>query len=248
LAIEALPGTFQKQTDFYLQLGHGTAAAYDDYIPGDVWFQFWVYPQNYGNQMSAYGTRNKFFYVCNTEYPCHSHLWMIGQGAPTYDPSNHLPLGNPSRGEFVWNMHAASGASIINNANNPDSADSIGPNNMSEWMKPNRWTLVKMHFNTTRTTGNSWEVWVRPFGGEWTKVSEWIGGRTPGFTWDIPSASTGGHRVLRMPTTIGSPTSQWHDYWMYLDDFVIATTEQDLPVYDDGGERAPMPPAEVVVE
>jgi hypothetical protein len=35
---------------------------------------------------------------------------------------------------------------------------------------------------------------------------------------------------------------------MYLDDFVIATTEQDLPVYDDGGERAPMPPAEVVVE
>ena len=50
LAIEALPGTLNGQTDFYLQLGNGESAASDDYIPGDVWFQFWIYPQNYGKQ------------------------------------------------------------------------------------------------------------------------------------------------------------------------------------------------------
>ena len=103
-------------------------------------------------------------------------------------------------------------------------------------MRPNRWTLVKMHFNTTNTTGNSWEMWLKPYGGGWTKVSEFIGGRTPNFSWNIPSASVGGHRVLRMPTTVGGPTSQWYDYWMYMDDFVMATTEGDLPVYGDSGQ------------
>ena len=84
---------------------------------------------------------------------------------------------------------------------------SIGcQNDITEWMRPNRWTLVKMHFNTTSTTGNSWEMWLRPYGGTWLKVAEWIGGVTPGFTWDIPAGSVGGHRVLRMPTTVD------HDY------------------------------------
>ena len=92
-------------------------------------------------------------------------------------------------------------------------------------MRPNRWTLVKMHFNTSATTGNPWEVWLRPMGGSWSKVSEWIGGRTRGFTWDIPAASVGGHRVLRMPTTVDN------NFWLYMDDYVIARTEAALPVY-----------------
>jgi len=112
--------------------------------------------------------------------------------------------------------------------------------NQTEWVKRNRWTLVKMHFNTTRTSGNSWEAWVRPYGGAWTKVSEWIGGQTPGFTWDIPSASVGGHRVLRMPSTVNG------NYWMYMDDFVIATSEEDLPNYPD--VLLPNPPVGVSVE
>lgn len=242
LAIEARPGTLQGQTDFYLQLGNGDLASFDDYIPGDVWFQFWIYPQNYGDQISRYGTRNKFLYACNAPYPCHSHLWMMEQGASAYNPHNGYPLGNPSTGGFLWNVKDNDGASVINytRGGDPSSADSLGQNDLSEWMRPNRWTLVKMHFNTTATTGNSWEMWLRPQGGVWTKASEWIGGRTPGFTWDIPSGSVGGHRVLRMPTTVGAPSSQWYDYWMYMDDFAMATTEQDLPVYaDDRFPRAP---------
>lgn len=234
LAIEALPGSMQGQTDFYLALGNGSSAAFDDHIPGDVWFQFWIYPQNYGSQLSRYGTRNKFIYACNGSYPCSSQLWMLSQGAPTYNRSNLFPLGDPARGEFFMNVSSASGPSDLVNLNAEESnQDMIGPTNMTDWMRPNRWTLVKMHFNTTSTTGNSWEMWVRPYGGAWTKTSEWIGGRTPGFRWDIPSASVGGHREIRMPTTIGSPTSQWYDYWMYMDDFAMATTEQDLTVYPD---------------
>ena len=101
LAIEALPGTLNGQTDFYLQLGNGESAASDDYIPGDVWFQFWIYPQNYGNQVSRYGTRNKFLYVCNTAYPCHSHLWMISQGSNTYNLANQFPQGDPKHRPFL---------------------------------------------------------------------------------------------------------------------------------------------------
>ena len=239
LAIEALPSVYGGQTDFYLQMGDGGSAAFDDHIPGDVWFQFWIYSQNYGNQVSTYGTRNKFLYVCNGPYGCQSHLWMLSQGSGTNAPHHQFPHGNPSVGHFYTYLSAAQGVSQISYGGGSD----VGHSNLSEWIRPNRWTLVKMHFNTTSTSGNSWEAWVRPYGAQWTKVAEWIGGRTPGFTWNIPSSEVGGHRVLRMPTTVGGPTSQWYDYWMFMDDFVMATTEGDLPTYGDapssGGPRPP---------
>ena len=197
-----------------------------------MWFQFWIYPLHSGSETSQFSTREKFFYVCNTDYPCDSHKWMIMSGSATYNANNMFPLGDPAQGQFFWTLRQSAGVSeIINrNAGSPDLINgAIGSPNPVEWMRPNRWTLVKMHFNTTATTGNSWEVWLRPYRGGWTKVSEWIGGRTPGFTWNIPSASVGGHRVLRMPTTVG------YDYSMYMDDFVMATAESDLPVYPDGG-------------
>ena len=237
LAIEALPETLGGQTDFYLGLGNGSSSAYDDYIPGDVWFQFWIYPLQSGSNTSTFGTREKFLYVCNTDYPCNSHLWMVMSGPLTYNPSNPYPLGDPSQGQFLWATRQAAGVSdIVNSLGDPYAPGNIGSPNPTEWMRPNRWTLVKMHFNTTRTSGNSWEVWVRPQGGGWTKVSEWIGGQTPGFTWNIPSASVGGHRVLRMPTTVD------HDYRLFMDDFTMATLESDLPTYSDVG-TSPTPSA-----
>jgi hypothetical protein len=232
LAIEALPASLRgasdpfAQTDFYLQLGDGTSSASDDHIPGDVWFQFWIYPQNYGNQMSRY----------SSNYPCHSHLWMLMSGSPTYNPDNMFPQGNPSEGHFFFTLRNNAGvSSITNSTGDPYAADAIGSPNPSEWMRPNRWTLVKMHMRTTSTTGNAFEVWLRPYGGAWVKVSEWIGGVTPGFTWNIPAEHVGGHRVFRMPTTVSD-----NDYWNYMDDFAMATTEQDLPVYAD--DRSPSAP------
>ncbi len=96
LMIEALPETLggpDGQTDFYLGLGNGGSAASDDYIPGDVWFQFWVYPLHSGSQTSRFGARDKFLYVCNTDYPCHSHLWMMMSSSSNGDPGKPEAVG-----------------------------------------------------------------------------------------------------------------------------------------------------------
>ena len=74
-------------------------------------------------------------------------------------------------------------------------------------------------------------MWTKPVGGEFTKVADWIGGVTANFTWPITSS---GHKAMRWPTTVNT-----YDGWMYYDDFVIATTEADLPTYGGG----PLPPS-----
>lgn len=218
LAMEAVPNG--GQTDFYLQLG-GSGSQWEDYIPGDVWVQFWVYM----TPESLFGCREKFFYVCNTDYPCHSHLWMIMAGACSYNRANHLPAGFPSQGAFLFSLRSADGVSTITNTQS-DPVSNLGSQNVAAGVvRHSQWTLVKMHFNTTSTNGSSWEVWIRPQGGTWTKTSEFIAGQTPGLTWSIPAASVGGHRVFRWPTT--------NDYnkRLFFDDFVIARTEAALPIY-----------------
>lgn len=230
LAMEALPSQLGGQTDFYLGMGNGGLATFDNYIPGDVWIQFWIYVLRDATHPSSFGTRDKFLYPCNGDYGCHTHKWMVMADSATYRGATEAamwPRGNPSLGEFFWVTRQSDGVSeLINTTGDPDQPGNIGPQSITEWVRPNRWTLVKMHFNTTRTTGNSWEVWLKPQGSTLvTKVAEWIGGVTPGFTWNIPAASVGGHRVMRMPSTVD------HDFWIYMDDFVIARTEAALPVY-----------------
>jgi hypothetical protein len=141
------------------------------------------------------------------------------------------PLGMPSDGEFLWAVRNSAGVSQINYepADKWD-RDKLGQTNLSEYMKANRWTLVKMHFDTSTTSG-TWEAWLRPMTGEWTKVAEWIDGTTPNFQWKIPEDQIGGHRVLRMPTTVGGTKKDWYNSWLYLDDFVIAAFEDALPRY-----------------
>ena len=228
LAIEAAPGTFKTQTDFYLQLGNESTP---EKIPGNVWLQFWVYPQDFGSQRSLHGTRNKFLYVSNDTYPSHSHKWMVGEKSYSYNPHNTSPHGNPSA-TFWWTMSSASGVSTLAYAGpgaDPSRADEIGPQNLSAVMAPNRWTLVKMNFDTSTTAGR-WRVWIKTPSGAWVQVANWQHG-VNGLTWTIPPESVGGHRMLRMPTTVGSATSQFYNYWMYLDDFAMATAESALPVY-----------------
>jgi PKD repeat protein len=231
LAIEARPGTLGGQTDFYLQLGGGENPANDNLIPGDVWIQFWAYPQNYGDQRSRWDT-GKFFYVCNSAYPCHSHKWMWLWGPQSYNPNMGLnPLGSPTDGEFLWTVRNSGGVSDIRylGASSGDQ-EKLGQTDLSEHMVANRWTLVKMHFDTSTTSG-AWEAWLKPLGGSWTKVAEWVGGVTPNFQWNVPAGEVGGHRVLRMPTTIGGTSDAWYDLWLYVDDFAIANSEAALPTY-----------------
>jgi hypothetical protein len=101
----------------------------------------------------------------------------------------------------------------------------IGQTDLSENLTPNRWTLVKIHYDTSDTSG-TFEAWMKPLNGSWVKVAEWIDGVTSDFSWTIPADEVGGHRVFRMPTTIDDV-----DSWIYLDDFAMATLEANLPGY-----------------
>lgn len=230
LVMEALPATFQGQTDFYLQ--YGDEGAPENTIPADVWFQFWIYVPSTAEQPSRFGG-GKFLYPCNTAYPCHSHKWLITIGPNSREPLWE-ELGHPSEGDAFYNNIANTEVADIVN---PGAADynrwKFGPTDTSEKVTANRWTLVKIHLDTSTASG-VFEMWMRAPQASWTKVAEWIDGQD-GLQWQIHPSDIGGHRVVRMPTTIGSAVIDEnhvpYDLWMYLDDFAIATGEDALPQY-----------------
>ena len=229
LALEARPTLSGGQTDFYLQLGNESTPGK---IPGDVWIQFWVYPQDHApsGQRSRHGNRNKFLYLSRQTYPSHDHQWMASATTSTYNPLN-LGHAGPYTPGFHITVSSASGGSTLRYSGpnaDPDTSSSIGPQRREGYIPPNRWTLVKMHF----TPAGSWEMWIRTQATAWVKVADYRDG-VGGLTWQVPTAQASGHHMLRMPTTVGhaSDPSQGFDYWLYLDDFVIARTDAALPVY-----------------
>jgi hypothetical protein len=242
LAIEALPTSMGGQTDFYLQ--YGSTRGPINTIPADVWFQFWIYPNYYDDpndkedQLSGFTNRNKFIYPCGVpstetgDYPCKTYRqnWMVLLGSVSGSPS-WTSLGEPSSDLFV---KAQQLDNVKYSGGKPWNAYKIGQTDLSEQIVANRWTLVKLHFDTSTTSGK-WEAWLKPRGKKWIKVAEWIDGVTPNFSWKIPSESVGGHRVFRMPTTVNSGKSGKGNYdsWIYLDDFVMAGSEEALPVYNE---------------
>ncbi len=236
LAIEARPGTEGAQTDFYLEYGDGENPAYDNAVPGNVWFQFWIYINYAGDQLSQISSvRNKFIYPCNGSYNCHTGKWLFGIGNASFEPY-WTSLGEPSSdGGFLTNTAQGVDEGICtvtyDSATEYINRMKFGHTDTSEHMAANRWTLVKLHVDTSTTSGR-YEAWMRPAQGAWVKVAEWIDGVTPGFAWTINPAQVGGHRVFRMPSTWGQASaSVWYDAWMYMDDFAMATSEAALPVY-----------------
>jgi hypothetical protein len=235
LVMEARPATLGGQTDFYLQYGEIDFPA--DTIPANVWFQFWIYPNYYDDpnnqedQLSQFSWKNKFIYPCDGSYPCSTNKWLVEMGSNSNSPlRDEIGEGN----FFTYLGDARVGS--INNANDPNTwwRDRPGQTNTNEYIAMNRWNLVKIHLDTSQPSGNTYEMWIKPMGGQWSKVAEWIGNVTPGFTWDIPAEQVGGHRVFRMPTTMpgGVGTADLLlDSWIYMDDFAMATSESELPVY-----------------
>ena len=233
LAIEGRPTTFGFQTDFYLQYG----GQHSNQIPGNVWFQYWIYindytdPQNINNQQSRLTNNGKFIYPTKHGYPSNSGLWLYG-------------LSTNSKAPFRDNLGDASPEVYMNlvdyeyikytRPRNGQTMWKLGQTNLSEHIKPNRWILVKVHIDTS-TTSAKFEQWLRPQGKEWTKVAEWIDGVTPNFVWKIPSNEIGGHRTFRMPTTANLckiKLNESCDFWIYMDDFVMAESENALPMYE----------------
>lgn len=244
LAMEARPGSEGFQTDFYVEYGDGENPAFNEAIPGNVWFQFWVYINHYENplvpaenQLSFIDSRNKFIYACNGSYPCHTAKWLLSVGNESVEP-HWVSLGQPSStGAFLTNTaNVFDGVSEITNsgAAELENRNKLGQTDTSQHMAANRWTLVKIHLDTSTQSGR-FEMWMQPRGGIWIKTAEWIDGVTSGFTWRIDPAHVGGHRTFRMPSTMGrasvGPGQQNYDTWIYMDDFAMATTEAALPQY-----------------
>lgn len=233
LVMEAIPGSGGSQTDFYLQ--YGAPDGPPDVVPANVWFQFWIYIAHTTEQPSQVDGRNKFIYPCNDFYPCNSQLWLIGAGAYTYEPFNESPAGSPSNGDmFLQNTVNVDLAEVINEGAEEWDRWKLGQTDISEHMAANRWTLVKIHIDTSQTEA-AYEAWMRPLGGAWIKVTEWVTGTTAGFAWNIPPENLRGHRVFRMPTTIGEAAADRprYDAWIYMDDFAMATSDDALPAYED---------------
>lgn len=227
LAIEARAGSMNTQTDFYLQ--YGDEHSPDDTIPGNVWFQFWIYPNRYNgaeekqNQKSAFAHRFKFIYPCKSAYPCtigNIH-WLYTMGYISNEPYWKKA---PDTELFISTVDPFN--TTVRHLRAPKwDQFKIGQTDLSEHIVPNRWTLVKLHYDTSTSSGR-FEAWLKPLGGQWTKVAEWIDGHTPDFEWKIAKHNIGGHRAIRIPTTLDS-----FDSWLYLDDFAMATSEEALPHY-----------------
>jgi PKD repeat protein len=226
LALEALPGSMGSQTDFFLQYGE---VGNPDSVPANVWFQFWIYPNYYddpadlSDQLSTFDGRFKFIYPCKTFYPCSERNlhWLNTLGFTTGEPF----WGNDDNRELFMTTVDPFNTYIDYQLAPPENRFKLGQTDISVNITPNRWTLVKIHYDTSTTSG-SYEAWMKPLNGSWVKVAEWIDGVTSDFSWTIPLSDVGGHHVFRMPTTIDD-----FDSWIYLDDFAMATSEDDLPVY-----------------
>lgn len=254
LVIEAKPGTFRRQTDFYLQYGGPEAPI--GHIPPNHWFQFWVYVNDYGEQRSLIST-SKFIYPNRaTYYPA-----TIDNGGYIYLmpllKGSHVPLSvDPYPGSVggpggfictVWNNAHGRVDNHIEYNN-----WKFGANLSKEIHSPsNQWTLVKIHVDLSGTDpraapGQSvYEQWIRRLGSDsWTKTTEYIGGVTEvnGLPINFTPVYRDGFRMFRMPTTVGATTDakgDWFDYWLYMDDFALATSEADLPTYGALPEPSP---------
>jgi len=239
LAMEARSKTFHGQTDFYLQYGNRRGPA--DQVPGNVWFQFWLYvnyyddPQDQEDQLSGFG-RGKFIYPSvDGNYPTHP-VWLLCVGR-----SSHVLLKDHDKPFFakvashdlLLQMPVEGGAEIKKAA--PYNRWKLGQTSLDERIVANRWTLVKVHIDTSTTSGR-YEAWMKPLGGNWVKVVEWVDGVTSDFSWTIPEEKVGGYKVLRMPTThggFGERAKDNRDSWIYMDDFAMASSEDALPKYPD---------------
>ena len=229
-----------NQTDFHLQYGAG--GANDPVVlPGNVWFQFWLYVPHTSEQPAWFARAGKFLYPTNCSWPSTCNKWLLGLTGKSGDPLNReggiLDADSPDgrAGRTVYpNVNVSNSVSRIE-----WTAPGIAPENQwktgqqvgSDFLVPNRWVLVKIHFDTSSANG-LWEMWMRPQGAaNWLKIVEYIPGVTPHFAW--PLAAPGGHTGLRMPTTLDGSIDDAArvNSWYYLDDFAIATSEAALPTY-----------------
>lgn len=226
-------GTWRNQTDFYLS--YGSPAGPQSNVPGNVWFQFWIYINDYGDERSHWANRNKLIYpsddgTASGDGTQNAYLISIRPGSQQGTTQQY-----GARAYVVNKIEAGNGGTVVSDA--PEGSTYIGANLRSAdgYLVPNRWYLYKVHIDHASEHGR-YEVWMRPLSGQWVKTTEWIGGVTPGFTWITQPGLRAGHNMFKIPTTWGTAKQDDnanYDAWVYLADFAIATDEAALPVYSD---------------
>ena len=237
LCLEALGKSLQGQTDFYLQ--YGSASGPPNQVPANVWFQFWIYINRSDSQMSEI-LSGKFIYPSRDGiYPAtnrspergNCYHWLFTLRNWSGEPFG--VQGSDGRGFF---SNRPPNADFTAASEYPTNKDKLGPNlgkREDFILEPNRWHLAKVHIDMSgksplASVGQGvYEVWMREKDQPWRKTTEWLGGKTRNFTWPLLAQANEGSKTFRMPTTADG------DYWIYMDDFAMATAENDLPAYDD---------------
>lgn len=244
LKVEADSVNGETGRDVYLQIGNGSVP---NTIPADVWFQWWQFIPWGGSEQSQLEKRHKILYPTNNGYPSNSDKWLVSvSGHPysklAFNGSYPSSMGDlmpfDANGDNVSDQGQSflinrdfNGAAVMDSQYN---TSSIGPNQQTlnnSYAPSQEWVLHKVHLDTSTANGK-FEHWMKVRNGSWRKISEWIGGTTPQFTYSV--SSPGGHSMMRFLTTIfwtnWSPTKY---YWLYIDDFAMATSEAALPTYDN---------------
>ena len=245
LCMEALPEKLRGQTDFYLQ--YGSPKGPPGQVPANVWFQFWIYINRSGRQVSDI-LQGKFIYPSRDGvYPAtnrnaqrgNCYHWLFTLGGWSKEP--FAVKGTNGQGFFA---NRPPNADFKAASEYPTNRDKLGCNlgKAADFtLSPNRWYLVKVHVDTSGKSPlvpagqGVYEVWLRQKDQPWRKTTEWLGGKTLNFTWPLLRQASDGSKTFRMPTTVGGVTRNWANYWIYLDDFAMATREADLPVYGPRG-------------
>lgn len=231
-----LPTAAQNQTDCYLTKGvPGTIGQYS-VIPGNFWFQCWLYINQFGTEQSHFAARNKFLYPSDDGT-------ATGAGGDTqwimnFRPSNQngvVQTYASGAANVVMHVDAvAGGGDSICISNAPEGATRLGDNLVNFPMLPNTWYLLKLHIDTSTDIGR-YEKWLRQKGTmTFTKTAEWISGTTPGFTWFPHTALRTGQNMMKWWTTFGDASgTETTDYqsWIYAADFCYSDSEADLPTY-----------------
>lgn len=228
LCSEHLPDTYGvEQSDTYLHFwGAGSG---NQKIPPTFYVQFWIYFQYYGDQLSRF-TAGKFIYPCGDDVSggtcTTAHVdWLVifreaFAGAPLESSvpaeAGHVYLWTDTQGMADY---AYPGVEDANHWK-------LGPNQVNAataQFQPNTWYLVRMYYDFS-TNNPTHKMWRRTAAeSEFTLLTDYVDGTTQYLTW-TPYTTSGyfGINLMEM---------NYDDAWFYMDDFVIATTEADLPTY-----------------
>lgn len=221
------------QTDFYLQLGSGTAGS----IPARLYVQFDLCVSRSGAEMSHIdGARwGKMIYPLfgsRDGYPMATEdtAWLLNASSYAYRGSSMTQAPEP--GAFTFMTQSNPGYNVqratIEDQLAAGSGSQMTANVGDPWIRPNRWYTVRFLFDVSGQQGIH-RVWVAPVGGQLALISDFTGGVTPGFTYQTATLDRLGAKLLRFPTTWGPASgAPQPDVWMNIDHLRIATSGDAL--------------------